>query len=171
MKWNDTEIPLACFITFRSRGTWLHGDKRGSVSRHRNKYGSSYLPEEKKWLKINKERLKVKPVRLEASRRRAVLDAIKETCEKRGWTLFAANIRSNHVHIVVDIGGKKPEIALNAFKANATRIMRERGLWLEAGSPWADKGSKRRLWNDNEVDGAVSYVKYEQGEPLSDEDE
>jgi REP element-mobilizing transposase RayT len=123
------------------------------------------------WLKTNRERLKIKPVRLQASRRRAVIDAIKETCEKRRWTLFAANVRSNHVHSVVDIGVKKSEIALNAFKANATRIMRERGLWLEDGSPWADKGSKRRLWKDNDVDCAIAYVKYEQGEPLRDEDE
>jgi REP element-mobilizing transposase RayT len=98
------------------------------------------------------------------------MDAIRETCEKRGWTLLAVSVRSNHVHIVVEIGLKKPEIALNAFKANATRSMRERGLWIEDGSPWADKGSKRWLWTDNDVDGAIAYVKYEQGEPLSDED-
>ena len=168
--WNDTEIPLAYFITFRARGTWLHGDRRGSISRHKNKYGSAYLPEESGWLKTNKARLKIKPVRLEALRRRAVLDAIKETCEKRGWTLFVSNVRSNHVHSVVDIGVKKPEIALNAFKANATRIMRERGLWQEEGSPWADKGSKRRLWTDDDLDGAIAYVRYGQGEPLPDED-
>ena len=40
--WNDTDIPLAYLITFRSYGTWLHGDKRGSVDRFHNHY--SYLP-------------------------------------------------------------------------------------------------------------------------------
>ena len=34
--WNDTEIPLAHLSTFRSYGTWLHGDKRGSVDRSHN---------------------------------------------------------------------------------------------------------------------------------------
>ncbi|MGH9933202.1 MAG: hypothetical protein ACREA9_28800 [Pyrinomonadaceae bacterium] len=29
MVWNDTETPLAYFISFRSYGTWLHGDKPG----------------------------------------------------------------------------------------------------------------------------------------------
>src|SRR6185369_556860 len=29
--WNDTDIPLAYLITFRSYGTWLHGDDRGSI--------------------------------------------------------------------------------------------------------------------------------------------
>ncbi len=38
--WNDTDIPLAYLITFRSYGTWLHGDERGSVNRFRNQYKS-----------------------------------------------------------------------------------------------------------------------------------
>ena len=29
--WNDTDTPLAYLITFRSYGTWLHGDERGST--------------------------------------------------------------------------------------------------------------------------------------------
>ena len=32
-EFSDDHIPLAYFITFRSYGTWLHGDKRGSVDR------------------------------------------------------------------------------------------------------------------------------------------
>ncbi len=169
--WNNTEIPLAYFFTFRGRGTWLHGDKRGSVSRHRNKYGTKYLPEEASWLGTNKNRLKVKPVRLNPGRRRAAIDAIRETCDRRGWSLFAVNARSNHVHCVADIGLKNPDIALNAFKANGTRIMRERAIWLEDGSPWADKGSKRRLWTGEQLDAAIAYVRYEQGEPLSDDED
>ncbi|PYT00330.1 MAG: hypothetical protein DMF63_07090 [Acidobacteria bacterium] len=165
-QWNDNDVPVAYFITFRARGTWLHGDKRGSVSRHRNAYGSPYLPPEPSWHATNRARLKVKPVKLEADRRRATLDAIKETCEKRNWLLEASNIRTNHVHTVVRIGLKSPDIALNAFKANATRTMRERRLWLDEGSPWADKGSKRRLWTEEHVAAACAYVLYEQGDPL-----
>ena len=36
--WNNTDIPLAYLITFRSYGTWLHGDERGSVDRFHNQY-------------------------------------------------------------------------------------------------------------------------------------
>ena len=170
-QWNDNDVPIAYFFTFRARGTWLHGDKRGSVSRHKNRYGTPYLPPEPSWFKTNQGRLKVRPVKLDGKRRRAATDAIRETCKKRGWDLFAVNARSNHIHAVADIGLKDPDIALNAFKANGTRIMRERGLWLDDGSPWADKGSKRRLWTESAVDGAVAYVKYEQGEPLPDEED
>jgi hypothetical protein len=118
--WNDTDIPLAYLITFRSYGTWLHGDERGSVNRCRNQYKSARLPHEKKWLKTNSQRLKSDPVILDASQRQCVDAATRETCDIRGWHLYAINVRTNHAHTVVSIGDKKPEVALNAFKANAT---------------------------------------------------
>jgi len=34
--WNDTDIPLAFLITFRTYGSWLHGDMRGSIDRYNN---------------------------------------------------------------------------------------------------------------------------------------
>ena len=37
---------------------------------------------------------------------------------------------------------RRAGLVLNAFKANATRQLREDGLWLYSHSPWADKGSK-----------------------------
>jgi hypothetical protein len=53
--WNDTDIPLAHLITFRSYGTWLHGDKRGSVDRFHNQYKSPYLPPDGGRLEHNKQ--------------------------------------------------------------------------------------------------------------------
>ena len=149
--WNDTDIPLAYLITFRSYGTWLHGDNRGSVSRHRNQYKTNRLQGNEKWLEINTQRLKNEIVKLNAEQRKTVENGIRETCEKRDWHLQAINVRTNHVHTVVAIGSKKPEIALNAFKANATREMRENGCWKKSSSPWARKGSKRYLWNEKSV--------------------
>jgi hypothetical protein len=37
---DDNEFPLAYLISFRTYGTWLHGDNRGSTSRKQNKYGT-----------------------------------------------------------------------------------------------------------------------------------
>jgi len=59
-----------------------------------------------------------------------------------------------------------PEIVLNAFKANATRKMREAGCWQSGKTPWVRKGSKRWLWTQEALIGAIVYVEYEQGEPL-----
>jgi REP element-mobilizing transposase RayT len=168
--WNDTEIPKAFLITFRCYGTWLHGDKRGSVNRFRNQYKTERLPHEEKWLAVNAQRLKSEAVVLNALQRNAVEKAIRETCDFREWYLHAVNVRTNHVHAVVSIGAKKPEIALNAFKANATREMRQNGIWKRATSPWSDKGSRRYLWNDRSVALAIEYVVNGQGGELPDFD-
>jgi REP element-mobilizing transposase RayT len=80
-------------------------------------------------------------------------------------------VRTNHVHIVVTAPNKKPEIVLNAFKANGTRQLREDGLWPHPFSPWADKGSKRRLWNERSVARAIDYVVDGQGDDLIDFDD
>jgi REP element-mobilizing transposase RayT len=166
--WNDTDIPLAYLITFRTYGTWLHGDARGSVNRFRNQYKSRRLPPEPRWLEINTERLAGEIVLLNAVQRNCIEAAIKETCTFRKWDLLAINVRTNHVHTVASIGSKKPEIALNAFKANATRRMRESGCWISDKSPWADKGSKRYLWNEQSVQRAIEYVLFGQGDDLPD---
>jgi REP element-mobilizing transposase RayT len=80
------------------------------------------------------------------------------------------NIRKNHVHTVVS-ANKKPGLILNAFKANATRQLRQDGIWSYEFSPWADKGSKRKLWNEQSVARAIDYVLYGQGNDLPDFDD
>ncbi len=168
--WNDTDIPLALLITFRAYGTWLHGDERGSVDRHDNTYGSPRIPPNDHLKSISAARLKRAPVKLDVRRRQAIQSAVIETCSKRGWGLYAFNVRTNHVHTVINAGGKSPDLVLNAIKANATRRMRENGSWISSKTPWAEKGSKRRLWNERHVHAAVEYVLFGQGDELPDFD-
>ena len=168
--WNDTDIPIAYLITFRCYGTWLHGDERGSIDRFHNIYSSPRIAPNQKWHQYNTHKLKRESVLLNAGQRNSVEKSINETCEKRNWILEAVNVRTNHVHVVVKIGMKSPDSALNAFKANATRQMREDGCWQEADSPWADKGSRRRLWNEHSVGLAIDYVIKGQGDELPDFD-
>jgi len=61
---------------------------------------------------------------------------------------------------------KKPEAVLNGLKANATRMMREAGVWNSDLSPWAFGGSKKRLWDEKQLADAIAYVDCDQGEPL-----
>jgi REP element-mobilizing transposase RayT len=168
--WNYTDTPLAYFISFRSYGTWLHGDERGSIDRFHNRYRSPYISANKKWLRYNQQKLKANPLILGAAQRSSVKHAIQETCDIRGWGLLAFNVRTNHVHTVVS-ANRKPELVLNAFKANATRQLRQDGLWLHPFSPWADKGSKRRLWNERSTAKAIDYVLNGQGDDLPDFDD
>ena len=168
--WNDTDTPLAYFISFRTYGTWLHGDRRGSIDRFHNRYGDPYLPPNEAWKRHNRQQLKTAPLILGARQRSSVEQAIRETCKIRKWDLQAFNVRTNHVHTVV-AANRRPELVLNAFKANATRQLREDRLWLHPFSPWADKGSKRRLWNERSVANAIDYVLYGQGDDLPDFDD
>ena len=168
--WNDTDVPLAVFFTFRCYGTWLHGDERGAVDRNNNLYGSPKIPANSNWRKHNEQLLLYPQVKLNAASRRSVEKAIRDACIKRGWTLLAINVRTNHVHVVIAIGVKKPKDVLIALKANSTRQLREDGLWFHEHTPWADKGSKRNLWNEKSISEACNYVTNEQGDQLPDFD-
>jgi REP element-mobilizing transposase RayT len=157
-------IPLAYSITFRTYGSWLHG-RGGSVDRFHNKYGSPRLPHDKARLRYNRGALQQAPVNLNGIARRAIELAIHETCRIRGWSLWAVNVRTNHVHTIVfaDCG---PGRILTALKANATREMRAAGCWWSERSPWASGGSHRYLWTERALLNAIAYVMYEQGEDL-----
>jgi REP element-mobilizing transposase RayT len=168
--WNDTDTPLAYFISFRTYGTWLHGDKRGSIDRFHNAYRSPYIAPNEKWRHHNQQQMKAKPLILHAKQRRSIEAAIRETCNIRKWLLQAINVRTNHIHTVV-WANRKGSLVLNAFKANATRQLREDRLWPHAFSPWADKGSKRNLRNEQSVARAIDYVVNGQGDDLPEFDD
>jgi REP element-mobilizing transposase RayT len=164
--WNDTDVPIAILYTFRTYGTWLHGDSRGSVDRHNNKYGDPRIQPNEHFKEISAARLKHEPVFLDARRRSSVEKAIVETCRWRDWTIYAIAVRTNHAHIVTTGGCLDPDSALIALKANATRRMKEDGCWPFDHKPWAEKGSKRRLWNEKHIVDAADYVNFGQGKPL-----
>ena len=169
-EFNEEHIPLAFLITFRPYGTWLHGDERGSVDKFNNQYGTARIAANENWQLYNVRLLKQPPVKLDAARRESIKAAIRETCMIRNWLLHALNIRTNHVHSVVS-AGCHPTRILNAFKANATRKMREAGCWNSTESPWALKGSKRYLWNERNVVDAIDYVLFGQGDDLPNFDD
>ena len=156
-------VPLAYLITFRCYGTWLHGDERGSTDRHHNRYGTPFIPPDEHWRRHNTRTLRYAPVELDTSQRAAVEASIRETCVARGWALRAVNVRTNHVHAVVS-AGCQPERLIVAFKANATHKMRGEECWPHEHSPWSEGGSRRYLWAERNVERAVEYVMYGQGD-------
>jgi len=162
-EFNEDHTPLAYLITFRCYGTWLHGADKGSIDRHHNRYGAPLIPPDLRWHRQNLRLLNEDPVKLNKEQRALVTAAIKETCELRKWLLYRVNVRSNHCHAVVT-AGCGPSKVLNALKANATREMREAGHWQRTDSPWADSGSKRYLWTEEQVQKAIDYVELAQGD-------
>jgi REP element-mobilizing transposase RayT len=168
--WNYTDDPIAYLITFRTYGTWLPGDERGSIDKYHNKYLGERAVASEERRHINASRLKSPPVVLNAECRRVVEMTIREVCAFRGWSLMALNVRTNHAHVVVGAGAISSARMLNDFKAYSTRRMREAGVWDLEHNPWVDKGSRRFLWNERHVVAAVEYVLNGQGGPLPEFD-
>ena len=46
--------------------------------------------------------------------------------------------------------------------------MRKNGAWDEPYTPWALRGSNRRLWNEESLARAIDYVINGQGDDLPD---
>ena len=84
----------------------------------------------------------------------------------RGWKLLAAHVRSSHVHVIVD-GEAPPEKVMNDFKAYASRALNRLGREQPGRRRWAQHGSTRWLWKDQDVREAIRYVVEEQGEPMA----
>ena len=143
-RWNDTDEPIAYLITFRTYGTWLAGDERGSIDKYHKKFGGPRAVVSPLRNKCHSRRLKSPAFLLNATARKLVESAIREVCQFRGWLLIAISVRTNHVHVVVS-GAAASSKMLNDFKAFSTRRMRENQEWKLSHSPWVDKGSRRNL--------------------------
>lgn len=159
-------FPLAYLITFRTYGTWLHGDRRGSVDTHGwNTYG-----EPNKWADSDLVtemmiRMKSEPFLLDGAMRRGVRLAIETVCSFRSYLLRALHVRTNHVHSVVTADLKPEQIAI-AFKSNSTRVLRENRLVHPDQRVWSRGASTRYLWKTDHVEKAIDYVINGQGDAL-----
>ena len=154
------EFPLAYLITFRTFGTWLHGDERGSVTRQpksirESKRRDINIPLRERMT----EKMDTEPVVLDRTQRKVVQDAIREVCHHRGYVLYALNVRSNHGHVVVHANAK-PERVSDSMKGYATRRLRELGLVDANQQIWSRGRSRRYLWKSRHVEAAVDYVLY-----------
>ena len=152
-----SDPPLACFITFRSYGTWLHGDTRGSVDWATSGYGHPSLAPNLATERASRDRLTGPPVALDDQRRACVERAILQTTTASGWPLHAMNVRTNHVHVVLS-GSTPPERMMTSLKAWSTRRLREAGLATTNARLWSRHGSTRYLWTETDVARACEYV-------------
>jgi REP element-mobilizing transposase RayT len=153
-------------ITFACYGTRLHGDESGTVDRRHNLPGSRLLEPNPERVSAEQESLKQAPYVLDAAARAIVLAALREVCQYRSWTLFAAHVRTNHVHVVLE-SELRPERVMNDLKSYASRALNRLGRDEPDRRRWAHHGSTRWLWKDDEVRAAMRYVVEEQGEPMA----
>ena len=164
--WDDAEFPLAYLLTFRTYGTWLHGDERRSVDlRGQNVYGAPFVEPNKQLSEQMVENMRAEPFLLRAEHRRYVDEAIREVCVFKQFSLKAINVRTNHAHTVVS-AWSKPEPIATAFKAYATRRLRKEALIGPEVKVWSRGESTRYLWKHEFVERAIEYVINGQGDEL-----
>ena len=148
------------FLTFTTYGTHLPGDARGSIDRHEGKlssrpalatFASKIMPEP--------------PFQLDHLRdREAVRDEIVRTCEHRQWRLIALQVRTEHVHAVVQAEGVPASRVIGEWKAYSTRALKQR--WTTRQHFWTTGGDSRTVPGAG-LTQIIRYVLEEQGEPMT----
>jgi len=152
-------------LTWTTYGTWLPGDRRGFVSNVADDDGSGVrfnqpstpYTRDVRPLREFAIAQSGEPVLLTAEQAATALEQFRDTAAYRGWTLFAAAVMRNHIHLVVGVlGDPEPETLLRDFKSYASRKLNEtfgrRDRW------WTESGSRRKLPDWNAVVAASRYV-------------
>ena len=154
---NKTRDPLAYLLTWTTHGSWLHGDKRGSIYRDQNEYGTEFVEPNIGFVKTATRQMKSPVVFLKNDQQLIVECAIREVCCHRQWELCAHKCLSNHVHTVVLVDKVAPKIIMNQFKAYASRALHQHGCFV-GSKTWTRGGSSRYLFSESTVLAAVKYV-------------
>ncbi len=145
--------PLAYFLTWNTYGTWLPGDSRGWVE-----YGRGWRMPNPILEREAAASMTSGACRLGREERLAVEDQVAETCELRGWTLYAVNCRSNHVHVVLAAPATSPKTVRSTLKAWGTRRLKAefdpaRVHW------WAERGSVRFVFDEQGLEAVIVYTR------------
>jgi len=158
--YEEAEFPLAYLLTFRTFGTWLHGDSRGSIARNGTVIsGPKKIDPNVPLLEAMSEKSKQAAVQFEQAQRKIVTEAIREVCVYREYMLHAVNVRSNHTYAVIS-KAVKPEKIVNDLKAYSTRRLREEWRFGSNERVWSRGASTRYLWKPRHLAGAIDYVLY-----------
>ena len=106
------------------------------------------------------------PYGMDRSRRETVLASLLDRCSERHWSVLAAHVRTNQVHIVVE-AEVRPERVMNDLKSYASRSLNRSGVDEPDRKRWARHGSTRWLWKRENVSAAIRYVVDGQGDPMA----
>ncbi|UCG33913.1 MAG: transposase [Phycisphaerales bacterium] len=152
-------------LTWTCYGTWLHGDRRQSVDREHNIPNTPRLAPHAAKEAAASRRLRHPPYKLNDRAREVTLHAIAEVCRYRQWKLWAAHVRSKHVHVVVT-AAEAPERVMKDLKAYASRALTRGAVDDCPGRRWTRHGSTRYINAQLSLDAAIDYVLNQQGEPM-----
>jgi REP element-mobilizing transposase RayT len=96
------------------------------------------------------------------AKREQVLEGLLVACRRNQSVLWAAHVRVEHVHVVIETD-RKVERAMADLKAWATRALRRAAPEDLRRNYWARHGSTRYLFNRQSLQAAIVYVIEKQG--------
>lgn len=169
-------------LTNTTYGTWLPGDRRGSVTSVRDERPGDPATEFRIEHDVPGEpweesipalecsaltQMKGDPIYFDRENAEVVFAQFQETARHRKWTLLAVSIMCNHFHMVVQVpGDPEPRKILADFKAYGSRTLNRRYGQPPSETWWTTRGSKRKLPDDRAIVAAINYVLYKQPNPL-----
>jgi REP element-mobilizing transposase RayT len=164
-------------VTWTCYGQWLSGDARGFVANIRDENGQSVrhntpgteydrdMPRLENWMR---QRMTGEPITLHLQESSILVAQFQETALIKKWSLEAASVMFNHIHLVVGVpGDPDPDTIRELFKSWATRALLKHRPKPSNGTFWTAKGSERKLKDDVAVRTAVIYVAKKQPRPLA----
>ena len=159
-------LPFAYSITFRTYASWLHGNNRESVDPRHNIFFTPRIRTNSNLEKRMRSNCNEPLFLLSSSQRTTVLNAIVDTCAHAGWHLYAAHVRTNHVHIILQTACS-PDKAAISLKAYATRYLKKANANLLREHYWARGQSTKPFFDSTRLFRAMQYVIEEQGEKMA----
>ena len=147
------DLPLAYFITWTVYGTFLQGDSRWWTQRKQRKIQP--IPKLQQW---HRNRLKHDILLLDHNQREIAESEIVRLCGYRDWHLWAASVRSNHVHAVVSANAHSGKQVRDQLKANCTRVLREKYSQFCGRPVWTVGGDWQCINDEGGLNEAISYV-------------
>ena len=152
------------FITFTTYGTWLHGDRRGSVNDRQNRLGEEFIQPNPALENYSRSIMSDKPLYFSDAMRQVVLDTIAEVAKYRKWMVHAANVQKDHLHILILANDKSPDDVMKTLKAYATRRLRESHLVQSKRNVWTEGGSTRWVKTSEQARNVIRYILYKQSD-------
>lgn len=158
--------PVTYLITFSCYGAHLHGDESGSIDRMHNQPGAPVIASDPGRAALERRLMDQPAYTLDKPRRDVVLASLLERAKRRGWTVLAGQVRTNHVHVVID-SDATPERVMNDLKSYASRCLNQAGFDSPNRKRWPRHGSTRWLRGRANVEAAIRYVIEKQGDPMA----
>lgn len=150
---------LAYYLTWSTYGVRLHGDPRGTVDLFHNTPGEPLLATNDVRVELMRKKMNDAPFVLNECARVIVKQAITDHAHKRGWLIRALNVRTNHVHVVIDVRtDHTPEDVMQQFKSWGTRYLIREQLATNTTRVWTDHGSTRYVNTSESLAKAIDYV-------------